>query len=97
MTKPSDFAEAMTMAYHRSHGVDTRIVRIFNTYGPRMRLNDGRVLPNFFYQALVGQPHHRLWRRETNAKFLLRFGFDRGNLSFTRIARARAGEYRQSA
>jgi dTDP-glucose 4,6-dehydratase len=50
------FAEALTMAYHRSHGVDTRIVRIFNTYGPRMRLNDGRALPNFLYQALVGEP-----------------------------------------
>jgi dTDP-glucose 4,6-dehydratase len=50
------FAEAMTMAYHRYHGVDTRIVRIFNTYGPRMRLNDGRALPNFVYQALTGQP-----------------------------------------
>lgn len=50
------FAEAMTMAYHRAHGVDTRIVRIFNTYGPRMRLNDGRALPNFLYQALTGQP-----------------------------------------
>jgi dTDP-glucose 4,6-dehydratase len=50
------FAEAMTMAYHRTHGLDTRIVRIFNTYGPRMRLNDGRVLPNFVYQALTGQP-----------------------------------------
>ena len=50
------FAEAMTMAYHRSHGLDTRIVRIFNTYGPRMRLNDGRALPNFVYQALTGQP-----------------------------------------
>jgi dTDP-glucose 4,6-dehydratase len=46
----------MTMAYHRYHGVDTRIVRIFNTYGPRMRLNDGRALPNFVYQALTGQP-----------------------------------------
>ena len=46
------FAEAMTMAYHRSHGVDTRIVRIFNTYGPRMRLSDGRVVPNFVGQAL---------------------------------------------
>src|SRR4029077_10557268 len=45
------FAEAMTMAYHRSHGVTTRIVRIFNTYGPRMRLNDGRVVPNFMSQA----------------------------------------------
>jgi len=50
------FAEAMTMAYHRYHGVDTHIVRIFNTYGPRMRLNDGRALPNFVYQALTGQP-----------------------------------------
>lgn len=49
------FAEAMTMAYHRYHGVDTRIVRIFNTYGPRMRLNDGRALPNFLYQALKGK------------------------------------------
>ncbi len=50
------FSEAVTMAYHRKHGVDTRIVRIFNTYGPRMRLNDGRALPNFLYQALSGQP-----------------------------------------
>jgi dTDP-glucose 4,6-dehydratase len=50
------FAEALTMAYHRYHGVDTRVVRIFNTYGPRMRLNDGRALPNFLYQALTGEP-----------------------------------------
>ncbi|MEM8857344.1 MAG: UDP-glucuronic acid decarboxylase family protein [Chloroflexota bacterium] len=50
------FSEAMTMAYHRYHGVDTRIVRIFNTYGPRMRLHDGRVVPNFIYQALTGKP-----------------------------------------
>ena len=50
------FAEAMTMAYHRYHGLDTHIVRIFNTYGPRMRLNDGRALPNFVFQALSGQP-----------------------------------------
>jgi dTDP-glucose 4,6-dehydratase len=50
------FSEAMTMAYHRYHDVDTRIVRIFNTYGPRMRLNDGRALPNFLYQALSGLP-----------------------------------------
>jgi dTDP-glucose 4,6-dehydratase len=50
------YAEAMVMAYHRFHGVDTHIVRIFNTYGPRMRLNDGRALPNFVYQALMGQP-----------------------------------------
>jgi len=50
------FAEAMTMAYHRYHGVDTRIVRIFNTYGPRMRPNDGRVVSNFIVQALTGAP-----------------------------------------
>src|SRR4030088_3442020 len=50
------FSEAMTMAYHRYHGVDTHIVRIFNTYGPRMRLNDGRALPNFVFQALSGKP-----------------------------------------
>jgi dTDP-glucose 4,6-dehydratase len=50
------FAEAMTMAYHRYHGVETRIVRIFNTYGPRMRMNDGRVVPNFIKQALRGEP-----------------------------------------
>jgi len=50
------FAEAMTMAYHRYHGLDTRIVRIFNTYGPRMRMNDGRAIPNFLRQALTGQP-----------------------------------------
>lgn len=49
------FAEAMTMAYHRYHGVDTRIVRIFNTYGPRMRLNDGRAIPAFISQALRGE------------------------------------------
>lgn len=50
------FAEAMTMAYHRAHGVDTKIVRIFNTYGPRMRLEDGRVVPAFIGQALQGRP-----------------------------------------
>ena len=50
------FAESITMAYHRIHGVETRIIRIFNTYGPRMRLSDGRVVPNFIGQALRGQP-----------------------------------------
>jgi dTDP-glucose 4,6-dehydratase len=50
------FAEALTLAYHRYHGIDTRIVRIFNTYGPRMRLDDGRAVPNFLQQALTGQP-----------------------------------------
>ena len=50
------FAEALTMAYHRAHGVETRIARIFNTYGPSMRLDDGRVVPNFIGQALRGEP-----------------------------------------
>ena len=50
------FTEAVTMAYHRYHQVDTRIVRIFNTYGPRMQINDGRVVPNFMKQALRGEP-----------------------------------------
>lgn len=50
------YAEAMTMAYHNYHGLDTRIVRFFNTYGPRMRLDDGRVVPNFIAQALRGEP-----------------------------------------
>jgi dTDP-glucose 4,6-dehydratase len=49
------FAEAMTMAYHRHHGVDVRIVRIFNTFGPRMQINDGRAIPNFFCQAIRNQ------------------------------------------
>jgi dTDP-glucose 4,6-dehydratase len=50
------FSEAMTMAFHRTHGLPTSIVRIFNTYGPRMRPNDGRVIPNFISQALAGEP-----------------------------------------
>ncbi len=50
------FAEALTMAYHRAHGVDTKIVRIFNTYGPRMRKDDGRAIPTFITQALRGEP-----------------------------------------
>lgn len=50
------FAEAITMAYHRVHKIDTKIVRIFNTYGERMRINDGRVIPNFIYQALHNKP-----------------------------------------
>ena len=49
------FAEALTMSYHRHYSVDTRIVRIFNTYGPRMRANDGRVIPNFVNQAINGE------------------------------------------
>src|SRR2546427_5864882 len=51
------FAEAITMAYHRTHRIDTRIVRIFNTFGPRMRLNDGRAIPAFLSQAQIGRAH----------------------------------------
>ena len=55
------FQEALTMAYHRFHGLETRIARIFNTYGPRMRLNDGRVIPAFMGQSLRGRPYC-IWR-----------------------------------
>jgi dTDP-glucose 4,6-dehydratase len=64
------FAEAMTMAYHRYHGLDTRIVRIFNTFGPRMRLNDGRVIPNFISQALRGEPLTAYGRGTQTRSFL---------------------------
>jgi dTDP-glucose 4,6-dehydratase len=63
------FAEAITMAYHRYHGVKTHIVRIFNTYGPRMRLNDGRVLPNFMRQVLKGEPLTIFGRGEQTRSF----------------------------
>ena len=63
------FAEAMTMAYHRYHGLDTRIVRIFNTYGPRMRPNDGRVVSNFIVQALSGEPLTIYGRGEQTRSF----------------------------
>jgi len=63
------FAEAMTMAYHRYHGLDTRIVRIFNTYGPRMRMRDGRVVPNFITQALKGEPLTVYGRGEQTRSF----------------------------
>ena len=60
------------MAYHRYHGLDTRIVRIFNTYGPRMRPNDGRVVSNFIVQALRGRAAHDLRRRHPDPQLLLR-------------------------
>ena len=65
------FSEALTMGYHRDHGVDTHIVRIFNTYGPRMRLNDGRALPNFVFQALSEKPIYRLRRWPADPQLLL--------------------------
>jgi len=63
------FAEALTMAYHREHGVETRIARIFNTYGPRMRLQDGRVVPAFLSQALQNQPLTVFGRGEQTRSF----------------------------
>jgi dTDP-glucose 4,6-dehydratase len=75
------FAEAMTMSYHKEHGVETRIVRIFNTYGPRMRLNDGRVVPAFISQALKRQP-------------LTVFGEGRQTRSFCYVSDLIAGIYR---
>src|ERR1043166_5582193 len=63
------FAEALAMAYHREHGIDTKIVRIFNTYGPRMRLNDGRVVPAFISQALKNKPVTVFGRGEQTRSF----------------------------
>ena len=77
------FAEAITMAYHRHHGLDTHIVRIFNTYGPRMRLNDGRALPNFVFQALSGQP-------------LTVYGYGKQTRSFCYVSDLIEGIYRLS-
>jgi dTDP-glucose 4,6-dehydratase len=74
------FQEAITMAYHNFHGVETRIVRIFNTYGPRMRLDDGRALPAFMSQALNGEDLNHIRRRFSNTFFLLCFGFGRRHL-----------------
>ena len=65
------YAEAMTMAYHRTYGVRTNIARIFNTYGPRMALNDGRVVPAFLDQALRGAAADDFRRRHPDAQFLL--------------------------
>ncbi len=65
------FAEALTMAYHRFHGVDTRIVRIFNTYGPRMQIEDGRVVPNFLKQAICQRAADHLRRRAADPQLLL--------------------------
>ena len=70
------YAEALTMAYHRQQGVDTAIVRIFNTYGPRMRPHDGRAIPTFLRQALQDRPLDRLRRRQPDAQLLLRRGPD---------------------
>ena len=79
------YAEAVTFAYRRLYDLDAKIIRIFNTYGPRMRLNDGRVVPAFISQALRGEPLHGVWRRRTNALLLLRVGPDRRHLQAYRF------------
>ena len=89
------FAEAITMAYHRYHGVKTRIVRIFNTYGPRMRLNDGRVLPAFMGQVLRGEPTHRLRPGRPDPQLLLRHRPGRRHLPPAPRRLLRAGQHRQ--
>ena len=66
------FAEAITMAYHRYHGVDAKIVRIFNTYGPRMRVNDGRAVPNVHRAGAARRGRHDLRQRRADAQLLLR-------------------------
>ena len=83
------FAEAMTMAYHRSHGVDTRIVRIFNTYGPRMRPHDGRVVSNFIVQALRGEPLTIYGDGAQTRQLLLRRRRGRGDLPAVHAAATR--------
>ncbi len=85
------------MAYHRFHGMDTKIVRIFNTYGPRMRLRDGRVVPAFIGEALTGAADHGFRRWLADAFVLLRLGFDRRHLQAVAIGFPRAGEHRQPA
>ena len=91
------FAEAMTMAYHRTHGVQTRIVRIFNTYGPRMRLNDGRVVPNFIAQALRGEPMTVYGDGSQTRSFCYVSDLVEGIVRLLRSRLQRAGELRQSA
>ena len=91
------YAEALTMAYHRQQGVDTAIVRIFNTYGPRMRPHDGRAIPTFLRQALQDRPDHRLRRRVPDALVLLRRRPDRRRDPARRVRLPLPGQPRQSA
>ena len=91
------FAEAMTVAYHRYHGLDAKIVRIFNTYGPRMRVNDGRAVPAFISQALRGEDVTDLRRRQPDPQLHLHHGPGRRHLPADAVGRERPGEHRQSA
>ena len=89
------YAEALTMAYHRQQGVDTAIVRIFNTYGPRMRPHDGRAIPTFLRQALQDRPITVFGDRLADALVLLRRRPDRRDHPARRVRRTPAGEHRQ--
>ena len=89
------YAEALTMAYHRQQGVDTAIVRIFNTYGPRMRPHDGRAIPTFLRQALQDRPITVFGDGSQTRSFCLRQRPDRGDHPARRVRRAPAGEHRQ--
>ena len=90
------FTEAVTMAYHRYHKVDTRIVRIFNTYGPRMQLNDGRVVPNFMKQALRGEDLTVYGDGSQTRSFCYVSDEIDGFLRLAKTDRALPGEYRKS-
>ncbi len=89
------FAEAMTMAYQRYHGLETRIVRIFNTYGPRMRINDGRVVPNFIFQALHGQPLTVYGEGSQTRSFCYVSDLVEGLVRLLHSDEARPGQHRQ--
>ena len=91
------FAEAMTMAYHRYHGVDTRICRIFNTYGPRMRADDGRVVTNFIAQALRGEPLTVYDDGSRTRSFCYVSDLVDGIVRLLDVERSRAGQSRQPA
>ena len=90
------YAEAMTMAYHRTHGVRTNIARIFNTYGPRMALDDGRVVPAFLDQALRGLAADGIRRRFADAQLLLRVRYGGGTGPAGEFRGTLSGEPRQS-
>ena len=91
------FAEAMTMAYHRVHGVATRIVRIFNTYGPRMRVEDGRAIPAFLQPGPAERGRDGLRRRQPDPQPLLRLRPRGRHLPADGLRRGRSGEHRQPA
>ena len=90
------FAEAVTMAYHRYHNVDTHIVRIFNTYGPRLQLNDGRVISNFMKQAAAAKTLTVYGDGSQTRSFCYVSDEVEGIMALAQVGRARADEHRQS-